>query len=106
MEKLNHAEITRKYREIFDKYYASKEYEGTFDSDFLCGGYARKTTSDGGFEFHKTLEPKDWKKLIKMVSGKDYNFYDVNFKHYGFTNYDEYMKEKERVEKEIGIRED
>ena len=106
MEKLTHAEITKKYRLIFEKYYMSDEYKGTFDADFLCGGYARKTTSHGGFEFHKTLEPKDWKKLIKMVTGKDYNFYDVNFKHYGFTDMSEYEKEKARVAKEIGIRED
>ena len=41
-----------------------------------------------------------------MVTGKDYNFYDVNFKHYGFTDMSEYEKEKARVAKEIGIRED
>lgn len=95
--------VIKKLSKQFEEYYASNNYKGTFDEEFLCGGYASRTSNDKPFEFKKTLNVNDLMQLIKWVAGTDYNFYDKNLKHYGFKNYSEYEKEKARVSKEIGL---
>lgn len=95
--------VKQKLRKQFEEYYASNNYKGTFDEEFLCGGYATRTSNDKPFIFSETLLVEDLMQLIKWVAGTDHNFYDKNIKHYGFIDYTEYKKEKARVEKEIGL---
>lgn len=96
-------QVVTKLRKQFEKYYMSNNYDGKFDEEFLCGGYATRKSNEGPFEFNKTLGVNEWMQLIKWVAGTDYNFYDKNIKHYGFTDHSLYIKEKQRIEKEIGL---
>ena len=104
----NYDDRIKKLVEVFSSYY--EKYDGKFDEEFLCGGFASKTNTGvtkgevfGEYRFKESLQIKDWMKLIKLVAGTDYNFYDINLNHYGYTNPEEYEKNKERVKKEIGL---
>ena len=100
-------EKVNKLIEVFSKYY--NDYDGKFDEEFLCRGFAKKINPDekndisSKFKFHKTLGIKEWMKLIKLVAGTDYNFYDKDLNHYGFTDYSEYETKKKEVEESIGL---
>lgn len=107
---MTYNEKINKLVEVFSEYY--KTYDGTFDEEFLCGGYAKvkdpnstkKTISDK-FDFHKTLQVQDWMKLIKYVAATDYNFYDKDLNHYGFRNFTDYENKKKEIEETIGLYE-